>query len=238
MISLTGLQGLPTATTPDGIRQSSRKAEGFREILRELGKGDVSARNLQMYDYMLDLYPQGIILIAARECGQNGKDISDILKLLQAWKEKGLEEQREVENYVNTFHEQTVLIRKLKNLWGTDETRIGKTDRGLIAKWTNEFGFSPEAITAAAPYAAEAKQPMTYLDKILSDYSGEGILTPEQIRQAHEKYKAGNKGKAQKIMPAQNFPQRSYQDVQEQMMQDLEKEVQSFMEENGGESDA
>ena len=226
------------ATTPDGIRQSSRKAEGFREILRELGKGDVSARNLQMYDYMLDLYPQGIILIAARECGQNGKDISDILKLLQAWKEKGLEEQREVENYVNTFHEQTVLIRKLKNLWGTDETRIGKTDRGLIAKWTNEFGFSPEAITAAAPYAAEAKQPMTYLDKILSDYSGEGILTPEQIRQAHEKYKAGNKGKAQKIMPAQNFPQRSYQDVQEQMMQDLEKEVQSFMEENGGESDA
>ena len=63
-------------------------------------------------------------------------------------------------------------------------------------------------------------------------------MTPEQIRQAHEKYKAGNKGKAQKIMPAQNFPQRSYQDVQEQMMQDLEKEVQSFMEENGGESDA
>ena len=39
-------------------------------------------------------------------------------------------------------------------------------------------------------------------------------------------------------MPAQTFPQRSYQDVQEQMMQDLEKEVQSFMEENGGESDA
>ena len=226
------------AMTPDRIRKSSRKAEGFREILRELGKGDVNARNLQMYDHMLELYPQGIILIAARECGQNGKDISDILKLLQSWKDKGLEEQREVENYVNTFHEQTVLIRRLKNLWGTDEARIGKTDRSLVLKWQNEFGFSPEAITEAASYAAQAKQPMTYLDKILSEYHADGIMTPEQIRQTHENYKAINKGKNQKVLPAHNFPQRSYNGVQEQMMQDLEKEVQSFMMENGGEPDA
>lgn len=226
------------AMTPDRIRKSSRKAEGFREILRELGKGEVSARNLQMYEQMLELYPQDIVWIAAHECGQNGKDISDILKLLQAWKDKGLEEETEVKNYVNNFHEQTVLIRKLKNLWGTDETRIGKTDRSLILKWENEFGFSPEAITTAASYAAEAKQPMTYLDKILSDYSKEGIITPEQIQKAHDKYKTDNKGKTQKMLPAQNFPQRSYNGVQEQMMQDLEKEVQSFMKENGGESDA
>ena len=160
---------------------------------------------LQQYDEMTALYPQKVILTAARECGHNGKDAGEVVKLLKSWKDKGLETAREVEDYVNTFHEQTVLIRKLKNLWGTDETRIGKTDRGLIAKWTNEFGFSPEAITAAAPYAAEAKQPMTYLDKILSDYSGEGILTPEQIRQAHEKYKAGNKGKAQKSNACAEF---------------------------------
>ena len=155
------------AMSPDRIRQSSRKAEGFREILRELGKGDVSVRNLQIYDQMLALYPQGVIMIAACECGQNGKDINDTLKLLQAWKDKGLEEQREVEDYVKTFHEQTALIRKLKSIWGTDEGRIGKTDRSLIYKWKNEFGFSTEAITVAASYAAEAKQPMTYLDKIL-----------------------------------------------------------------------
>ena len=226
------------AMTPDRIRQSSRKAEGFREILRELGKGDVSTRNLQIYDQMLTLYPQGIILIAARECRQNGKDISDTLKLLQAWKDKGLEAQREVEDYVKKFHDQTVLVRKLKNIWGTDETRISKTDRSLIAKWENEFGFSADAIIAAASYAAEAKQPMVYLDKILSDYREKGILTPEQIVQEHERYKAGNKGKVQKVPPGLDFPQRSYQDVQEEMMQDLDKEVQAFMKENGGESDA
>ena len=79
---------------------------------------------------------------------------------------------------------------------------------------------------------------MTYLDKILSEYHADGIMTPEQIRQTHENYKAINKGKNQKVLPAHNFPQRSYNDVQEQMMQDLEKEVQSFMMENGGEPDA
>ena len=226
------------AMSPDRIRQSSRKAEGFREIIRELGKGDVSARNLQIYDQMLALYPQGVILIAARECGQNGKDINDTLKLLQAWKEKGLEGQGEVENYVKTFHEQTVLIRKLKSMWGTDEARIGKTDRSLIAKWENEFGFSAEAIIAAATFAAEAKQPMTYLDKILSDDHEKGIMMPEQIKQEHEQFKISNKTKVQKVLAGQNFPQRSYQNVQEEMMQDLEKEVQAFMKENGGESDA
>ena len=226
------------AMSPYRIRQSSRKAEGFREILRELGKGDVSLRNLQIYDQMLALYPQGVILIAARECGQNGKDINDTLKLLQAWKDKGLEEQREVEDYVKTFHEQTTLIRKLKSIWGTDEGRIGKTDRSLISKWKNEFGFSTEAITAAASYAAEAKQPMTYLDKILSDDHEKGIMTPEQIKKAHEQFKVSSRTKVQKVLPGQNFPQRSYQNVQEEMMQDLEKEVQAFMKENGGESDA
>lgn len=226
------------AMTPDRIRRSSRKAEGFREILRELGRGDVSARNLQIYDQMLNLYPQGIILIAARECGQNGKDIGDTLKLLQAWKEKGLESQREIEDYVKNFHDQTVLIRKLKNMWGTDTSRISKTDRSLFSKWKNEFGFSAEAIIAAASYAAEAKQPMIYLDTILSDYRKKGISTPEQIVQEHERYRTGNRGKTQKVPPGLNFPQRSYQDVQEEMMQDLEKEVQAFMKENGGESDA
>ena len=63
-------------------------------------------------------------------------------------------------------------------------------------------------------------------------------MTPEQIKKAHEQFKVSSRTKVQKVLPGQNFPQRSYQNVQEEMMQDLEKEVQAFMKENGGESDA
>ncbi|MBP5726655.1 MAG: DnaD domain protein, partial [Clostridia bacterium] len=60
--------------TPDTIRHSARRAEGLREVLKELGKGEVNPRNLQTYDRMTELYAQEIILTAARECGHNGKD--------------------------------------------------------------------------------------------------------------------------------------------------------------------
>ena len=223
--------------TPDRIMQSSRKTEGFREVLRELGKGEVSTRSLQLYDRMLALYPQEIILIAARECGHNGKDAEDILKLLESWKEKGLETQADTEQYVKAFHDQTGLIRQMKKTWGTDETRISKEDRSLVQKWETEMGFSQDVILTAAEYASEAKKPMIYLNSILTDYRSRGISTAEQVRLDHETNK-GSSRKPAKPMPAQNFPQRSYENVPEQMRQDLEKEMQAFMNKNGGESDA
>lgn len=223
--------------TPDSIRQSSRRTEGFREVLKELGRSDLNPRNLQLYDNMLTLYPQEVILIAARECGHSGKDAADTLKLLESWKEKGLKSQAEVEAYVQSFHDQTALIRQMKKIWGTDDTRIGKADRSLVLKWENELGFSAEFILAAAAYASEAKQPMPYLDKILDEYQAKGITTPEQARAEHEKNRSSGR-KPGKALPGQDFNQRDYGDVPEEMMEDLAKEVQAFMNENGGESDA
>ena len=224
--------------TPEMIRLSSLRADGFRQVISELGRGEVSQRNLKLYDQMLALYPQEVILIAARECGHSGKDTGDILKLLQAWKEKGLDSLREVEDYVQAFHDQTALIKALRHLWGTDETRIGKADRSLVSKWEHEFGFSREMILAAAKLAAEAKQPMAYLDRILTDYKDKGITTPEQAEREREKTKAGGKKKEGKVLPAQNFEQRSYDGVPEEMMGELAQEMKAFKEENGGESDA
>ncbi len=225
------------SVTSSGIRNSSMKAEQFREVLKELGRGEVSQKNLKVYDEMLQIYPQDVILIAARECGHSGKDAEDTLKLLQAWKEKGLETRNEVEAYVQAFHDQTALIRQLKKAWGTDETRISKTDRSLIRKWEQELGLSRDVILEAAGYASEADRPMAYLDSILTDYQGKGITTPEQVRLEHEKNR-GSRKKTGKVLPGQDFAQRSYDDVPEEMIKNLENEVRAFMNENGGESDA
>ena len=224
--------------TPESIRKSTLKADGFKEVLKELGRGEVSKRNLQLYDEMQQLYPQDIILIAARECGHSGKDTGDTLKLLQAWKEKGLENRNAIEQYVNAFHEQTELIRQMKKLWGTDDARIGKEDRSLVLKWENDLGFSREVILTAASYAAEAKKPMAYLDRILSDFHEKGIKTPEKARQAHGRKAGDAGGKPSRVLPAQDFAQRDYTDVPDQMIADLENEFQAFMRENGGLPDA
>ena len=224
--------------TPDTIRYSAQRAEGLREVLKELGRGEVNPRNLQMYGRMTELYPQEVILTAARECGHNGKDTGEVLKLLQAWKEKGLDTPKDVNDYVQVFHDQTALIRELRKIWGTDENRIGKTDRSMLSKWENEMGFSREMILAAAPYAAEAKAPMAYMDRILADYLEKGIRTPEQAGKDHESRKVSGQKKNEKILPAQDFAQRDYSGVQDEMMQTLAREMEAFKHGNGGKSDA
>ena len=207
--------------------------------LRVLGKGDVNTRNLQLYDQMLSLYPQDVILIAAQECGHSGKDADDTLKLLQAWKEKGLETRTEVEEYVKAFHEKTALIRELRKLWGTDESRVGKTDRSMVYKWENELGFSRETILAAASYASEARQPMAYLDRILNEYKEKGIITPEQVRleRGQKKNAASGTVKRNKVS-AQEYEQRDYGDVQEQMMEEQNRRILERLHADGGLSDA
>ncbi len=224
--------------TTEKVRQSSARADGLREILRELGKGEISQCNLQLYDSMASLYPQKVIMTAARECGHSGKDTGEVLKLLQSWKEKGLETQQEVDAYVQAFHDQTAMIRELRAIWGTDESRIGKADRELLQKWVRDYGFSRDAILAAAGYAAEANQPMVYLDKILADYHSKGIHTPDAIKAEHGSARKNVRQKAGRILPAQDFSQRDYSQVQDEMIKDLAKEMEAFKKENGGQPDA
>lgn len=237
--SLRQEYGDGTELTPEQVRGSSARGEGLKEVLKELGKGEINQKNLQLYDRMTELYPQEVILIAARECGHSGGDTGDILKLLGSWKEKGLDTLKDVKAYVQAFHDQTALIREMRKIWGTDETRVGKADRSLVSKWENEMGFSRETILATAPFAAEAKQPMAYLDKILADYKEKGISTPEEARREHEKSKTAGPSKAKgKTVSAQDYDQRDYNDVQNMIMEAQRKRLEERMRKNGGESDA
>ena len=224
--------------TQESIRRSATRADGLKAVLKELGRGEVNQPNLKLYEQMASLYSQEVILIAAKECGHSGKEAADILKLLQAWKEKGLNDLKDIERYVQAFHEQNALIRELHTIWGTDEARIGKADRSLVSKWETELGFSRELILSAAPYAAEAKQPMAYLDKILTGYREKGIRTPEEARRDHESVRPGKSTKTGRILAAQDFEQRDYSNVPDEMMEELARKMKAFRQENGGQSDA
>ena len=224
------------------VRASAERADELREVLKALGRGEVNTQNLTLYSRMTALYPQEVILAAARECGHSRKGPEEILKLLESWKEKGLESGAEVEAYVQSFHAQTELIRELRTLWGTDTSRIGQNDRTLVAKWEKEMGFSRQMILAAAPAAAEAKAPMAYLDSILAAYREKGITTPEEAEKARKQYRA-DAGKpaagAGKTVTAQQYDQRDYQGVQEKLMEQQSREIEEKLRrKNGGKPDA
>jgi len=242
------LKGMRRENGADGelskeqVISSRKRADALREVLKELGRGEVTPQNLELYDRMKTFYPQDVILTAARECGHGGKGPEDVLKLLESWKTKGLETEEQVSAYVQAFHSQTEMIRELRSAWGADTSRISKTDREYIRKWAKEMGFSREMILTAAQYASDAKSPMTYLDKILADYRDKGITTPEEAEKERRQHRTeGNhiSGKPAKTVIAHQYTQRDYTGVQEQMMEEQSREIEEKLRrKNGGKPDA
>ena len=225
--------------TRAGVIRSNERAEALREALKELGRGEVTKQNLQLYDRMAALYPQEVILTAARECGHGGKGPEDVLKLLESWKDKGLETGEEVDAYVRAFHSQTEMIRELRSVWGMSPLRISKNDRSFLTRWEKEMGFSREMILATAPLASDANIPMIYLDTILKGYREKGITTPEEAAKERKQYRSGGKAKPAKTVIAQQYEQRDYQGVQDELMARQDREMEEYLlRENGGTPDA
>lgn len=225
--------------TREKVLKSNERTEALREALKELGRGEVTKQNLELYDRMRNLYPQEVILTAARECGHSGKGPEDVLKLLESWKDKGFEDNRQINDYIQAFHSQTDLIRELRTIWGLNASRISKTDRSFLTRWEKEMGFSREMIMAAAPLASDANIPMIYLDSILKDYREKGITTPEQAEKKREQYRARGKAKPAKTVSAQQYEQRDYSGVQDELIAQQDREMEEYLlKENGGKSDA
>ena len=221
------------------VIRSTRRSDALREVLNELGRGDVTPQNLKLYDRMKALYPQEVILTAARECGHSGKGTEDVLLLLNSWKAKGLENREQIDAYVQAFHRQTDLVHELRSIWGMNVSRVTKTDRDFLTRWEKEMGFSREMILDTASLASNARIPMIYLDSILKTYRDKGITTPEEAAKEREQFQNAGKAKPAKTVIAQQYDQRDYSHVQEELIAQQDREMEEYLlRENGGEPDA
>lgn len=204
--------------TGEDVENDINRAEPVREFLRVLGSGRMSRETRALYEEMASACPKDLIMTAATECARKGGSPEDVKKLLDSWMKKGIGTKEEAEKYIRHFEEQTSFIRELHALWGSRE-RVTVSERTLTDKWTGEWGFGRELILKAAEYAADAGAPMPYLDKILEGYREKNIRTAEEAER--DRKAAGNRegtkpakpaGNAGKILPAQDFEQRSYKD--------------------------
>lgn len=231
--------------TPEVIRASDERADRLRTVLKTLGSGEINSETLAMMDQMLKLYPMDVILTGAKECRQSGREPADLLKLLEAWHQKGLDTPEKVNAYVRAFHDQTELIRQIRSIWGLDTKRVSRSDRETVARWEDEMGLSRELILYAAPFASEREisQPMSYLGTILERYHEKGIRTPEEA----EKERAEHRNKSEPAegaagrkrgVTAQQYSQRNYEKVQDELIEEQNREMEEFLRRNGGSSDA
>ena len=207
--------------TPAMLEAYQRRGERLKKVLSLIGTGVVTPENKVLLEEMEEVYPQEIIEIGAKECAQSGKDLADLKKLLESWRKKGLNTREEVEAYVRSFRAQNELLKQLREIWNSNEPRIGEASRNRLVRW-QELGFSPEMILQTAPYAAEAQNPMAYLDKVLTLYAQQGIRTPEAAEAAHQRFResvdTAQQPSGGRRVAAQDYEQRDYTEKAKYLM--------------------
>ncbi len=220
----------------EAVDAAAREREELRQVLNEIGcRGAATPAQKEQYSRMKEIYPQSILMMAARECAIKQKNFDSVMKLLESWKERGFTEEEQIREHIRSFHEKEAYLQELKGKWNGKETEIGQKTLRLLEKWENEMGFSREMISLSADLAFEAKKPLSYMDRILCYWAEQGIRTPDaaqQDRKAHgDAYSEKKTKPGEKTNPAQQYTQRDYTGAQDE----ARKRMISMM---GGQDDA
>lgn len=219
------------------LEAAEEKRKNLKEVMKEIGQyGTATPAQQKLYAEMTDLYPQNIIILAARECAAKQKHFDSVLKLLESWKERGFEDEKQILEHIEAFHEKEEFIKTLRQKWAGRETDIGQKTLQMLEKWENGMGFSREMISLAADEAYEAKKPISYMDKLLQSWAEKGIKTAEAAKKeqkAHEEQSGSLRKNPAKNVAAQQYAQRDYEDEQDEAVRRMISGIA-----NGGEHHA
>ena len=218
------------------LEASEEKRKNLKQVLKEIGQyGAATPAQQKLYDRMTELYPHKIILLAAGECAAKQKSFDSVLKLLESWQERGFTKEEEILGQIDAFHKKEEFLKELRQKWAGRDADIGQKTLQMLEKWENSMGFSREMISLAADAAFEAKKPIAYMDRLLTEWSQKGIRTPEAAKEEkksrEEVLKTGKNSR--KTVTAQQYTQRDYDGEQEDAMRRMLSGVR-----NGGDSHA
>ena len=216
----------------EDLEATEENRRNLKAVLKEIGHyGAPTPSQQKQYSEMIRMYPQEIILLAARECAAKQKQFDSVMKLLESWQERGFTQKGQIEEHIRAFHEKEEFLRTLRQKWTAKDADIGQKTLQLLDKWENELGFSREMISMAADLAFEVRKPVAYMDKTLTYWAEKNIRTPEDVRKDqqahHEKYaQPARKGNG-KTLPAQQYTQRDYSGEQEAAMERMIASIRS-----------
>ena len=204
--------GAETLSRAD-LDAAEEKRKGLKEVLKAIGQyGAPTPAQQKMYARMMEMYPKEIILLAAGECAAKQKQFDSVMKLLESWQERGFTDEQQIREHIGAFHEKEEFLKTLRKKWAGRDAEIGQKTLQMLDRWERDLGFSREMITLAADAAYESRKPVTYMDKILSNWSEKGIRTPEAAAEERKNRPetAPADRKSGKTVTAQQYTQRDY----------------------------
>jgi DnaD/phage-associated family protein len=213
------------AITPQEVRAHLDKQDDvhtrLKELYYELGHKDnkPTPEHLSMYrnwtvNCSLD---HEVILLACKQCVRNQRNTFEYLdSLLNQWLKNGLTTVQDINDFLSKSKTMDNEIRAVLQRAGESRS-INLSDRKLYQKWTESWNMSFEVILLAAEYSVMAKEKISYINKILSDWHNKGINTVSEGKADHERHKMAkelmeqqpDKGLKKKL-DFNKFPQHNY----------------------------
>ena len=223
------LDGILSRLRQDGKPMDERRVERLlsegdelkdrtERVLNALGSKARPASAMPVVEALCREHPEEVVLIAARECALNGAHTLDLMqKLLDSWKEKGLDSREAVEAHIQKVREQDAFLRRIYEACGAD-SRPGSADRARLSSW-RESGYSDELILEAARQAAGASGRKTaYMAAVLTRWQEAGVRTPEDVSKLAPRGPSVQERPVKQVS-AQQYAQRDYRE------EDLENQL-------------
>lgn len=196
-----------------------------REMLAAVGqKTAVVDEGMRLvYRSLCDQASHEIVILAARQVGKRkgSHSLDQVGELIEAWNNRGLKTEADVEAYLKSVARQNKTLRNLFTLMGKEKTlTCSQANRELLRKWQEDWRVSEPLISLAAAYAQNVDYPMAYVDKLLTNWRENDITTVSQAQEEHEQFTqtaarkaepaASNAKPAGKRVLAQQYDQRDY----------------------------
>lgn len=226
MLKRAGNKAMTSGTEVEKrLEADSDRTAPLKKLLAAMNNRGLTVNDttLNAYEAMRALYADDIILLAGQTCALQGRaDIESVSALLQSWYQKGLSTREQIEAYIAEFNRLNTFALALFEVWGqTGRPTAG--DRALCRKWLDDMHLSNEMVLFSAGFAKNADKPMPYLDKLLSIWASQGIVTPEAAAAANAAHQAQAGAKADgqgaqaaprgpKVVREQQYTQRPYED--------------------------
>ncbi len=211
-----------------------------REMLAAYGiKSPVVDEGMRLvYRALCESSNHEVVVLAARQVGKRRgtHSLDQVAELVEAWNNRGLRTEADVEKYLKSVAQQDKTLRALFTLMGKEKTlTCTQANRELLRKWQEDWRVSDPLIQLAAVYAKNVEHPMPYVDKLLSGWREKDIATVAEAEAEHAAFVAsaavqktvrtGGEKPAGKRVLAQQYEQRDYDpdEVNQMSAEDLEE---------------
>ena len=182
----------------------------MKEVLRELNAANTTPTPEQLNAYARFLErgfePETIRLAAVQNARKNRNRFQDLEWMLNSWGEAGVYARAEAEAYIRELQQKSEEMGELMKVAGLTR-HPNRADLEYYERWKTKH--TQELMRCAAELSQGAREPVRYMDRLLSNWAEAGVTTPEAARAAAPRMAKG----AQAEKPArQNYLQHEYSD--------------------------